>query len=602
MLMIEVGYKRLLKLSGIFLFSISFIPLSFASEDTPASNITKSQLISQTSQVFSMNIIIFILVAAAFFLLVIILWKYLKNIQYSKTLIESKSLKQYLDALLNTSINEIYIFDKNSFKFTNVSKGALKNLGYTQEEMQKLTAYDIKPEYSAKKLKTAIQPLIDKKKELIVFETIHQRKNGSTYPVEVHLQLMQGTDVPSQFMAIILDISGRKQAEYTLKENELHFRNLLESTAAIPWELDLSTWLFTYVGPQIEKVSGFKPEEWYVENFWVDHLHPLDKEPSILFCTEATARHEDHEFEYRFFKKDGTTMWIRDAVQVIVEDNEPVMLRGFMFDITQQKKDQENKDKIEHRLAEAQKIAHIGSWDLDLTNKDLQWSDETFRIFEVDPATLSPGYEDFLHFIHPDDRERVNQAYQDSLETKLPYNIEHRLLMPDGRIKYINEQCDTEYNKDGKAIRSFGTVQDISERKRTDEAIKTIASTVSTYSGDIFYQQLVTKMAEMFNADYAFIGLLDEKDAMQVNTYSVYAHGNIVPNMSYMLTGTPCVNVVGKEACAYPDHVQKLFPDDKLLVDMEVVSYIGIPLFSNDGAAIGIAVVLDSKPMKIFLR
>lgn len=122
-----------------------------------------------------------------------------------------------MNVLLNSSINEIYIFDKNSLNFLDVSKGALQNLGYSEKEIKQLTAVDIKPEYSYKKFKEAIKPLLENKKDLLVFETIHQRKNGSTYPVEVHLQLMGGDDVTSQFMAIILDISERKKTELTLK-------------------------------------------------------------------------------------------------------------------------------------------------------------------------------------------------------------------------------------------------------------------------------------------------------------------------------------------------------------------------------------------------
>lgn len=588
----EAGYKKLLKISGIILFSVLFVSLSFADE-----NIAGPQSLILSSKLFWIDITIFVLGGVALFLLVFYIWNYWTNV-HSNTLKVTKNLKQYLGVLLNSSINEIYIFDKNSLKFTDVSKGALQNLGYNQKEIRQLSAYDIKPDYSFDSFKEVIKPVVEKKIDILVFETVHQRKNGSTYPVEVHLQLMDEDDNPSQFMAIILDISERKKSELTLKENESHFRTLLESTAAIPWELDLSTWLFTYVGPQIELVSGYKPEEWYVENFWKDHLHPLDKESSILFCGEATARKEDHEFEYRFIKKDGSTIWIRDAVQVIVEDDEPVVLRGFMFDVTKQKKEQENQKKAERRLAEAQNIAHVGSWDLDLITNELQWSEETFRIFEVNPILVKPSYEGFVNIIHPDDRDRVNHAYLNSLETKLPYNIEHRLLMSDGRIKFVNEQCDTEYDDDGKAIRSYGTVQDITDRKRTDEAIRTIASTVSTASDDDFYERLVTSMAEMFQADYAFIGLLDKDDPMQVNTYVVYAHGKIASNISYSLSGTPCMNVVGKEACAYPEHVQQLFPDDKLLTDMGVDSYIGLPLYAVDGVAIGIVVVMDSKPMK----
>ena len=399
------------------------------------------------------------------------------------------------------------------------------------------------------------------------------------------------------FMILIWIYFRNIQNTKLLEENERHFRTLLESTAAIPWELDLSSWLFTYVGPQIETITGFKPEEWYEENFWKNHLYPIDKESSLSYCAEATARHEDHEFEYRFIKKDGSIMWIRDAVKVIVENGEPIKLIGFMFDITKNKEEEEKQNKTEQYLAEAQNVAHIGSWDFDLVNNKLDWSEETYRIFEVDPSENKISYDTYINIIHPEDRERLEAAYKESLENKSSYEIEHRLLLSDGRIKYVNGRGKHLYSDKGIPSRSFGSVQDITDRKRTDEAIRRIASAVYSGSGDDFYEQLVINMAEMFSADYAFIGLLDENDPMLVNTYVTYAKGDIVPNMSYSLIDTPCRNVVGKMPCAYPHDVQQLFPNDKLLVDMGVDSYIGLPLHSVDGQAIGLVVVLDSKPM-----
>lgn len=399
------------------------------------------------------------------------------------------------------------------------------------------------------------------------------------------------------FMILIWIYLRNIQNNKLLKVNEHHFRTLLESTAAIPWELDLSTWLFTYVGPQIETVTGFKPEEWYQENFWRDHLHPIDKEPSLSFCAEATARHEDHEFEYRFIKKDGTTMWIRDAVKVILENGEPVKLIGFMFDITKNKEEEEKQNKTEQYLADAQNVAHIGSWDFDLIKNKLDWSEETYRIFEVDPNKNKISYDQFINLVHPDDRERLGISYNESLKNKSSYEIEHRLLLSDGRIKYVNSRGRHLYNTKGTPSRSFGSVQDITDRKRTDDAIRRIASAVYSGSGEDFYEQLVINMAEMFSADYAFIGLLDDNNSMLVNTYVIYAKGKIVPNMSYSLLDTPCMNVVGKIPCAYPHNVQQLFPNDKLLIDMGVDSYIGLPLHSADSHPIGLVVVLDSKPM-----
>jgi ABC-type amino acid transport substrate-binding protein/GAF domain-containing protein len=117
---------------------------------------------------------------------------------------------------------------------------------------------------------------------------------------------------------------------------------------------------------------------------------------------------------------------------------------------------------------DAQRIAHMGSWELDLQHNTLIWSDEIFRIFEIDPRRFGATYEAFLTAIHPADRDAVNTAYTQSLATRKPYGITHRLLMPDGRIKYVHEQCESFFDADGKPLRSVGTVHDITERRLTE--------------------------------------------------------------------------------------------------------------------------------------
>ncbi|MDD5106012.1 MAG: MASE3 domain-containing protein, partial [Desulfuromonadaceae bacterium] len=119
-------------------------------------------------------------------------------------------------------------------------------------------------------------------------------------------------------------------------------------------------------------------------------------------------------------------------------------------------------------LNEAQRIAHIGSWELDLLTNRLFWSDEIYRIFEIDPQAFGASYDAFLQAIHPDDREAVDAAYTNSVRTRTSYSIDHRLLLAGGRIKHVHEHCETFYEND-KPIRSAGTVQDITERKRIEE-------------------------------------------------------------------------------------------------------------------------------------
>jgi PAS domain S-box-containing protein len=122
----------------------------------------------------------------------------------------------------------------------------------------------------------------------------------------------------------------------------------------------------------------------------------------------------------------------------------------------------------EARLNQAQHTAHVGNWDLDLLGNKLSWSDEVFRIFEIDPAAFAPSYEAFLNAIHPEDRDEVNRAYTLSLETREPYELSHRLLMGDGRVKWVTERCNSFFDSAGKPLRSVGTVQDITAQKQEE--------------------------------------------------------------------------------------------------------------------------------------
>lgn len=123
----------------------------------------------------------------------------------------------------------------------------------------------------------------------------------------------------------------------------------------------------------------------------------------------------------------------------------------------------------ETQLRHAQQLAQVGSWEFDLTSNTLAWSEEIFRIFEIDPAAFGASYEAFLNAIHPDDREQVNAAYSESVKSHQPYSIEHRLLFPDGRIKFVLERGETFYDAEGRPARSIGTVQDITGQKHAEE-------------------------------------------------------------------------------------------------------------------------------------
>ncbi len=174
------------------------------------------------------------------------------------------------------------------------------------------------------------------------------------------------------------------------------------------------------------------------------------------------------EYEVVVKKKNGGEM-IAYCSLTAARDEKGVITsyRGIIRDITERKKMEEEISAIVARLKEAQRVARIGSWELDLTTNQLTWSDEIYRIFEIEPKEFGASYEAFLDLVHPEDREAVDRAYTDSLANRTCYEIIHRLLFSDGRIKYVQERCEHSYDAAGGAIRSVGTVQDITELTQT---------------------------------------------------------------------------------------------------------------------------------------
>ncbi len=124
------------------------------------------------------------------------------------------------------------------------------------------------------------------------------------------------------------------------------------------------------------------------------------------------------------------------------------------------------------RLAAAQRAARLGSWETDLSTLEVSWSEETHRIFETDPATFRPTHQLFLEFIHPLDRDAVNSAFLRSPELHAPCSIEHRVLLPGGRVKFVEERWQVTYDEHGAPLRAFGTCHDVTERKLSDDALR----------------------------------------------------------------------------------------------------------------------------------
>ena len=143
------------------------------------------------------------------------------------------------------------------------------------------------------------------------------------------------------------------------------------------------------------------------------------------------------------------------------------------FDVTGRDLTEKLITEGKSRLDKTQEIAHLGSWEMDLQSGHITWSDEVYRIFGLLPQEFNPTYEAFLEFVHPEDRDKLNSAFMDSIHHQRDgYEIEHRIIRRNtGEIRYIFEKCEHIRDGSGQIIRSVGMAQDITERKSVEDAL-----------------------------------------------------------------------------------------------------------------------------------
>ncbi len=136
---------------------------------------------------------------------------------------------------------------------------------------------------------------------------------------------------------VFRDQTEERAYQRRITQSETQYRELVESTDSIAWEYDILIDKWVYVAPQVTEKLGWLPEEWTNLEFWKNNLHPDERESATNYCLDCAARGESHSLEYRFKRKNGGYIWIRDVVSVELQDNKPVKIRGVMFDITERK-------------------------------------------------------------------------------------------------------------------------------------------------------------------------------------------------------------------------------------------------------------------------
>jgi PAS domain S-box-containing protein len=305
----------------------------------------------------------------------------------------------------------------------------------------------------------------------------------------VHVVAHAGRDSSGnlEYMGVVTDITERKRAE---EERQALSRNLQESKARLEeaqrvahmghyyWDIIANrvTW-----SDELYSIYGLTPQEGPIDDAQVrEMIHPDDRENVYRTAEEGVRSGVPYEVEHRVVRPNGEVRTVQ-GLGTVKRDawGRAYEIFGTAQDITERKHAEEELQGMSRELQEskawleeAQRVAHVGYWVWDLETNRLIWSDETYRIFGLTPREGLIDLDKLREMIHPDDREAVFRTAEEAIASGARADSEHRLFRPNGEMRTVHSLGDLKKDASGRPYQMFGTTQDITDRKRAEEALQ----------------------------------------------------------------------------------------------------------------------------------
>ena len=369
-------------------------------------------------------------------------------------------------ALVDHAADAFLLRDESGI-VVDVNRQTCDSLGYRRDELIGMRLSEIDPDADL----SASWKRFDAGELLITFESRHRRKDGTLFPVEVRTRRFVSSDGRQLALTLARDITERKRAEGAQRESEERYRALIELSPQAVWmtradgyNIYMNQWWYDYSGLTREESEGFG---------WARAVHPDERDRAVELWRQAVASGGEWAFETLVRRKDGQYRWhlgrglpIRDA------DGNIVRWIGTSVDVHDRREAEETLRRTEAWLSEAQRLSHTGSFAQDLdTGRLVYASPELLRIYGFDPAAGTPSTEAVIRRFHPEDRQRVAEAFERGRENA-GHRAEWRIVLPDGSLRYIESLVAPISDAYGRPLELVGTTIDVTERKRAEEALR----------------------------------------------------------------------------------------------------------------------------------
>lgn len=374
---------------------------------------------------------------------------------------------QELVSIYNTVRDVIFqlaVEPGDQFRFVSVNAAFLKVTGLSRESIVGKTVKDVIPEPP----RTMV---LEKYRQAIAEKTIVAWEETSDYPTgrltgEVSVApIFDKSGACTHLVGSVHDITAQKLLAERLRDQTVQLLEAQRLARIGSWERHLDTGESIW-SDELRRILGVTNSAPAGMETFLSCLHPADREKALETIRRARSAREPVEALYRVVWPDGDERLIRSIVQSVRNDqDETVRLIGATQDITEQTRAQERLRDSEERLKNAERIARLGHWQLDIAANRVTGSEEMYRIFGK-PPDFVPSYDGFLGDLSPRDRARMDAAIKDSLERKVGHSIEYQFALSNSDLRTISCTWEVSVDDAGAPVRIFGTCQDITDSRR----------------------------------------------------------------------------------------------------------------------------------------